>query len=335
MSDLICSVPGGGSVQLLNDEYSDLTFVNAARVSFDNRSEQFTDKDIGLLKYLATHDHWTPFAHALLCFKFRDISDSDLLQFLVDNHHHQFRCVRGEYSHEWYVSGSYYAWAKCRFPYGLNRHFTEVHNYLSCVFPRSSDNLLDADDFNDLRMVYAYIEPITRKDIQEHYNINLAKLFPITMIITAPIAIRTQLFKSKIGLVENEISRRYVSYQPEIYNPRFADGFRGKPEGSAKQGSSDQIVCESDKNYDHSIEVAQSAYYKLINKGVCAEQARFILPQGAYTSWWWTGYIDSFARVYKLRSDSHAQKETQKFAQCMDTLLTRHYDLLWKEVKGA
>src|SRR3990172_1436969 len=36
---------------------------------------------------------------------------------------------------------------------------------------------------------------------------------------SAPVPIRTQAFKHKIGMVENEESRRYISSTPEIYIP--------------------------------------------------------------------------------------------------------------------
>lgn len=43
---------------------SDLTVVNAARVSFSKEHAEFDgDKDARLIRYLATHGHWTPFAH--------------------------------------------------------------------------------------------------------------------------------------------------------------------------------------------------------------------------------------------------------------------------------
>lgn len=43
---------------------SDLTVVNAARVSFDKHRDEFDDeKDARLINYLAYHNHWTPFAH--------------------------------------------------------------------------------------------------------------------------------------------------------------------------------------------------------------------------------------------------------------------------------
>jgi len=47
----------------------DLTVVNSARVSFDKRKEIFDEQDERLIKYLATHNHWSPFAHTSVQFK--------------------------------------------------------------------------------------------------------------------------------------------------------------------------------------------------------------------------------------------------------------------------
>ena len=52
-------------VQLLDKMGTDLTVVNAARVSYAKIKETFDDKDEKLIKYLAEHEHWSPFAHAL------------------------------------------------------------------------------------------------------------------------------------------------------------------------------------------------------------------------------------------------------------------------------
>jgi thymidylate synthase (FAD) len=45
------------------DADADLTVVNAARVSFNKRSTKLTENDEKLIKYLADHNHWTPFSH--------------------------------------------------------------------------------------------------------------------------------------------------------------------------------------------------------------------------------------------------------------------------------
>ena len=55
--------------ELLTTMGSDLTVVNSARVSFDKHVDEFRDQDEKLLKYLASHGHWTPFAHPQLQFR--------------------------------------------------------------------------------------------------------------------------------------------------------------------------------------------------------------------------------------------------------------------------
>ena len=67
------------AVTLLDHMGSDLTVVNAARVSFDKESafewdheelcDKLSDADARLVKYLARHDHWSPFAHTSVQFR--------------------------------------------------------------------------------------------------------------------------------------------------------------------------------------------------------------------------------------------------------------------------
>lgn len=152
----------------------------------------------------------------------------------------------------------------------------------------------------------------------------------ITLRIKAPISIRTQLFKHKVGFVENEISRRYVSYEPDLYYPFF----RGKPTNGAKQGSDDFITDAKkkeyiDKMYRETAEKAIEVYDELLEAGVAPEQARFILPQGVYTEWWWTGSLSAYARVYKQRMDPHAQWEVQEYARAIGEIISPLFNESW------
>jgi len=58
-------------VELIDKMGSDLSVVNAARVSFAKIKDKFEDKDEKLIKYLAVHGHWSPFAHASLSFRIK------------------------------------------------------------------------------------------------------------------------------------------------------------------------------------------------------------------------------------------------------------------------
>jgi thymidylate synthase (FAD) len=59
------------SVELLETFGSDLTVVNAARVSLGKHVDEFTEKDSRLIKYLAEHDHISPFFHPQIRFRLK------------------------------------------------------------------------------------------------------------------------------------------------------------------------------------------------------------------------------------------------------------------------
>jgi len=149
----------------------------------------------------------------------------------------------------------------------------------------------------------------------------------ITFRIKAPVSIRTQMFKHKQGFVENEISRRYVSFEPEFYYPAW----RGEPIDGAKQGSSDfiSIDTEVEKNYGNVIRTSLYTYNELLRSGVAPEQARFVLPQGMYTEWYWTGSLAAYARFYKQRIDSHAQYEVREYAKAIGKYVNRLFPESW------
>ena len=153
----------------------------------------------------------------------------------------------------------------------------------------------------------------------------------ITLRIKAPIFIRTQLFKHKVGFVENEVSRRYVSDTPQFYLPRW----RGKPTNGAKQGSEDFMPIDEkyntvNRHYEMTVREAVQTYNELLEQGVAPEQARSVLPQSTYTEWWWTGSLSAFSRVYKQRTDSHAQWECQEYAKSIGKVISQLFPISWK-----
>jgi thymidylate synthase (FAD) len=206
---------------------TDLTVVNAARVSFDKESEwevnhsvrkELSSKDAALIRYLAKHDHFTPFTHCM-----------------------------------------------------------------------------------------------------------------ITLRETVPIFVARQRFKHTIGFSYNEVSRRYVNDTPEFYTP---DTWRGKAD-NVKQGSSEKTIegapeLEAKEAYKNVIKHCQEEYEWLMALGVCPEQARMVLPQSMYTSYYVTGSLSAFARAYKLRIDKHAQKEIQELAESWNNIIKDLFPVSWK-----
>jgi len=204
-------------LKLLDHMGSDLTVVNAARVSFNKRSDNLTEKDKRLIDYLARHKHTTPFRHP----------------------HLQFWC-------------------------------------------------------------------------------------------RTPIFLARQLGKHQIGMSWNEVSRRYVSDEPEFYMP---DCWRKRPEDGIKQGSSDECVGMVDWFYDEVVQEALHAYRNLLKEGVAPEMARMVLPQSMLTEWIWTGSLYAFFNVWKQRADGHAQKEAQFFAELLDKAIPDELRISWETLK--
>lgn len=149
----------------------------------------------------------------------------------------------------------------------------------------------------------------------------------ISLRMAAPVPIRVQCFKHKIGFVESEESRRYISSTPDLYLPEH---FREKA-ANVKQGS----AGEHPRNgywmakYFNRCHQMIDTYEEAIKDGVCPEQARFFLPQGVEVNWVWTGSLYAFANFYNQRSDSHAQKEVQELAEQVNQIIQPLFPVSW------
>lgn len=197
-------------VEILDVMGSDLTVVNAARVSFASESEEFGSRDKKLVRYLAAHGHWTPFAHV-----------------------------------------------------------------------------------------------------------------QVQLRIKAPVFVARQLVKHQVGLVWNEISRRYVDFTPEFHAP---EAWR-KRAPNKKQGSLDETFNNDSLLYNSYWDLmskAEDLYSFMLEKGVAPEQARMVLPQSMMTEWYWTGSLAAFARVVSQRLSEDAQYECRIVAEKIDQLLVNH-----------
>lgn len=155
----------------------------------------------------------------------------------------------------------------------------------------------------------------------------------VTMRIEAPIFIARQWFKSQIGVTRNEMSRRYVDDAPEFYIP---DVFHSRPEKGIKQGSGE--VHESN-DVLASIGLidcchATAHYETLIEGGLAPEEARMFLPQNTMTAWVETGSLAYYARVCKLRLDSHAQRGIQQLAAEVASIVENIAPVSWAALMG-
>jgi thymidylate synthase (FAD) len=159
--------------------------------------------------------------------------------------------------------------------------------------------------------------------------------------ITAPVFVCRQLVKHEY-LRMNEVSRRYVDTPPEFYDP---GAWRGRPVDK-KQGS-DGVVDLSryyvkmgtTLNTDIEGTLKESVtgvtsltaqlYDVMVANGVAPEQARMVLPLSMMTSWWWSGSLDAFANMCKLRLKEDTQYETRLVAQQISGYMSNLYPVSW------
>lgn len=134
----------------------------------------------------------------------------------------------------------------------------------------------------------------------------------LTFRVTCPIYVERQLFKHQIGIEVNSKSGRYVDFS-DSYS--YVKVWRRQSE-SSKQGSGDDLDSLTQLKArlieTEIIKRCQNAYQKLIEMGVSKEQARSILPLSLNTEFYWTGSLQAFIHMVKLRLDPHAQQETRE-----------------------
>lgn len=150
----------------------------------------------------------------------------------------------------------------------------------------------------------------------------------VSMRWKAPIFVARQLVKHQVGLSWNEVSRRYVKTEPELWWP---EKWRKAAE-NVKQGSSDEQFEGHHALIDSAAYCGMLVhnYEKLIEAGLCPEQARMFLPLNTYTEWIWTGSLYAWARVYNQRTDPTAQQETRQLVLTLDDICGQLYPVSWK-----
>ena len=150
-----------------------------------------------------------------------------------------------------------------------------------------------------------------------------------TFHIEAPIFVARQLVKHQVGLVWNEVSRRYVDDPPRFFSP---SSWRPRSQDK-KQGSDKHDIIpdmrQAWKVYESAIHNISKTYGILLEMGVAPEQARMVLPQSMMTEWYWTGSLAAWSRVCRLRVSDDAQAETERIALDISREMKQLFPVSW------
>lgn len=314
------------SVDILKPLNSDEGICDAARVSFAKTADSFTrEENAKLLKYLWKHKHWSPFGHARETFHI-ECWHEELTFFFQFANHAGFTWAR-TITGAWLVQGSLWAWYE-NLSFFQPNTAAYIREALRCHYPLCVP-------------MFKSMTPHDGNRVQHQNEIRDIELYAdlqtVSFRIVAPIFVARQLVKHQIGLCWNEESRRYIDSLPMFYE---VDEFRKRPDGSIKQGSSENkltdLVQRAVKDeYSNTVSYAYHSYNRMIDSGVAPEQARALLPVSAMTQWIWTGSVAAFKRVCNLRLDPHAQQETREVAVKIDSLIRSVYPETWRELDAS
>jgi thymidylate synthase (FAD) len=154
----------------------------------------------------------------------------------------------------------------------------------------------------------------------------------ITYKFTVPLYIRSQHHRHRTWSY-NEISRRYTEKNLQFYCPRE---FRTQHKSNRQASNSEELIDpylykKPDEKVIEAFHPSASETYsqhcmhslllfeELINKGVCREQARGVLPQTLYTEYYGTVNLNNLLKFISLRLHDGAQWEIQKVAEaCLE-----------------
>ena len=147
--------------------------------------------------------------------------------------------------------------------------------------------------------------------------------------VKAPIFVARQLVKHKF-LRWNEISRRYVDDEPEFYVPEVWRGrSTDKKQGSEGTWKPNQYLL------DNTMYGVMNLYDQMIYEGCAPEQARMVLPQSTMTEWYWSGSLDAFASMCRLRCASDTQYESRIVSDQISEKMAELFPVSWAALMGG
>ena len=157
----------------------------------------------------------------------------------------------------------------------------------------------------------------------------------ITLRFLVPLFVRGQHHRHRTWSY-NEISRRYTDVNIQFYEPKE---FRTQHKNNHQASNAGELINPLMKNpvsyadealRDHH-KSCLMLYGKLLDAGVCREQARGVLPQNMYTEYYGTVNLNNLLKFIDLRTHEGAQWEIQKVAEaCLEIA-----EGLWPVAVGA
>lgn len=178
----------------------------------------------------------------------------------------------------------------------------------------------------------------------EHKHTSTMEHNGITFRCVVPLFVRSQHHRHRTWSY-NEISRRYTDINIEFYEPQ---SFRTQHKSNRQASNEDdlinpevsneicqKLVCTSAAEaVENHHKLSLKLFDDLLDKGVCREQARGVLPQNLYTTYYASANLSNIMKFIALRDKPDAQWEIQVLARAMMEFTQREFPYAAEAMKN-
>ena len=187
------------------------------------------------------------------------------------------------------------------------------------------------------------VEEVSNKDkklinyLIKHRHTSTLEHCTVTFRVKVPLYIRSQHHRHRTWSY-NEISRRYTDFNLEFYEPKaFRTQHKSNRQASNPEGLINPVLscgsdCDEMMRLHH--QMSFDLFNRMIEAGVCREQARGVLPQNLYTEYYATASLLNILKFISLRIHEGAQWEIQQLAKGMLDIVSDLYPITVEAFKN-
>ena len=167
--------------------------------------------------------------------------------------------------------------------------------------------------------------------LAKHYHMTPFEHQSVTFKVVLPLFVAREWMRHRTQSY-NEVSMRYSTdpvgkcYYPQVWRMQAARNKQSSLGVVDDQGGCTDLLK---KTYDHCFQT----YNQLLEKGVCREQARLVVPVGNYTQFYATANLRNWVHFYNLRIASDAQWEIQQYARCIGEFIKEIWPNCWDSLQ--
>lgn len=324
------------SVELIDSCGSDLSVVNAARVSFYKASEwegtkvvvlnteetytinQLADKDVKLINYLAKHKHLSPFNHSFLSFRIK--APIFVARQLVKHKFMPFNEISRRYvtdAPEFYVPQVWRMKAE-----HVKQGSSKIGMQIDAAYRDKHGTRLDQSICNRKLTNWRNRAKREGKVFEIEYDdvpwVTHCPLLGMELNYEITGHAAGQDNSPSLDRIDN--SKEYVKGNVQVLS-RLANTMKSSATPEQLRNFAKAIapryglLFKGASSIEEYYEEQVDMYNRLIKSNMCPEQARMFLPQSLMTEWIWSGTLGAYCDMLRLRLKEDTQEETRMVAR--------------------